>query len=111
MRQKHKECAKISGLSEKEIDKIHNYPRDGDDENMRKHLVCLVKKLNYLNEDGTLNTEAMRKKLTNLKITDDQMEKIMKDCITKKSTEEETVANYVKCKHEILGPMDLKLFD
>lgn len=111
MRENHKECSKESGLSEADINKIHNFPCDGDDEQIRKHLVCLGKRINFLNEDGTLNPENIKTKLREIKVSDEQIEKIMKDCITKKSTMEKTMARYLKCEHEIIGKFDLKLFD
>lgn len=99
-----RECQAVSGLTEEELDTAHNFPAVGqNDPKITKHLICFCQKLKYVDERGIISEETARTRLARANTPQDKIDKVVKDCIVQKSTIEETVHDFVKCKRGILG--------
>lgn len=102
-RQLNKECGEVSGLTHDDIsNSFSGNHSDLDKEKAKKHLVCIAKKVHYLNEDGTLNAERIRQRALEHSANPAEVEKVV-NCAVQKGTPEETVGHFFKCKHEAVG--------
>ncbi|XP_066142613.1 uncharacterized protein [Euwallacea fornicatus] len=65
-------------------------------DNYGAHSLCILKGLGYINEDATINTEKLKKKVAK-KVEEDEVEDIAFECVAVTDTPEETALHLEKC--------------
>jgi hypothetical protein len=89
-------CQNETGVSDKVLSKIRNRQWE-DDLKLKQQVLCLSKKNGLMTESGELVFDEWRNHLKEVITNDEEVEKIVNECIVKKDTPEETTFNAVKC--------------
>lgn len=105
----HKECRAVSGMTETDEDNIIQHHYDNlDKDKMKKHFVCVAKKVHYMHEDGTLDIEEIKKRSAEQKSTPAEIQRIVDECAIQKDSPGRTAIHFFKCKHDVIGEINLK---
>lgn len=93
----HQECAGESGVDEEIIKKAleGDFP---DDDNFKKHIVCMGKKIGFLNEDGEPQVEVIQEELSKHM---DNAKEVVETCIEDKGSPEDLAFNFIKCSFKL----------
>lgn len=96
-----KECAELSGLSEEDLTKLkeETTAKTLDKEKVKKHFLCLAKKSHYINDEGKLDIEVIKKRANDVKATPEELAKIL-DCAVEKQDAEHTALHFLICKYK-----------
>ncbi|KAG5887558.1 hypothetical protein JTB14_002264 [Gonioctena quinquepunctata] len=98
--QLHKEC-----LEETKVDLgIAMKAAQGEytnDEKLKKQILCFNKKVGLQDKNGDIVMEVAKAKLKDIVKDDKKVEEVMKKCVLKKETPEETAFQAAKCLHEL----------
>nr|UNA06113.1 odorant binding protein 29 [Cylas formicarius] len=73
-----------------------------EDPALKKHILCLGKKLNYIDEDGKFDADVIREKLAQSISDSGKIEDLIGKCLTEKETAEETAYQSIKCMFDNL---------
>lgn len=93
----NQDCASESGLDEEVIEKAldGNLP---EDEKLKKHVLCVGKKMGFVNEEGEIQVDVVKEKLGD---SVDDAEELVKKCVEDKGNAEDTAFNFAKCAYEM----------
>lgn len=92
----HQECATESGIEEDVIKKTFA----GDlveDEKLKKHVLCVNRKLGFFNDDGEIQVEVIRKTIGE---DIDNVDELVEKCTVDKGSPEDTAFSFAKCAAE-----------
>ncbi|CAH1974543.1 unnamed protein product [Acanthoscelides obtectus] len=95
LRNHHKECSAETKVDEELVKKA----RQGDfanDEKLKDHILCVVKKIGIIDDAGDIKTDVMKAKVGSV-VGEEQAEKLIKECALKKADARETAFEMVKC--------------
>ncbi|EEZ97741.1 odorant binding protein C10 [Tribolium castaneum] len=90
-----KECFEASGVSMESMNKLPNITLS-EDPKLGENAFCLLKKLGFISEDGTLLIEKLRTSLKN-QWGDEIANKLVNECARQKSTPQETAHEMFLC--------------
>ncbi|KAF7278588.1 hypothetical protein GWI33_008207 [Rhynchophorus ferrugineus] len=68
-----------------------------DNPMMRQHLICLGKKLNYIDADGHLQRDSIKIGMMRVLKDETKIDNALDKCLVDKDTSEDTVFNAIKC--------------
>ncbi|XP_068912497.1 B1 protein-like isoform X2 [Tenebrio molitor] len=89
-------CQNETGVSDKLLSKSLNRQWE-DDPKLKQQVLCVSKKRGLMTESGELVFDVWRSQLKEVITNDEEVEKIINECVVKKDTPEETTFNAVKC--------------
>ena len=94
-------CRQESGITQEEVNKVDvaNFP---DDAKTKKHVLCVLKKLEFIDDNGDLKIEKIKPTVVAASEGEEQSEKIVAKCAVKKDTAEDTAFQLVDCLHKQL---------
>ncbi|CAH0560437.1 unnamed protein product [Brassicogethes aeneus] len=95
----HSECGE-----DKETKDLLNKARNGewiDNPKLGTHLLCYSKKLGWLNEEGKFDVHETKKNFEKY-YDEDQVQKLMSNCIKEKTHPEDTAVALFKCRQTVL---------
>jgi hypothetical protein len=91
-----KKCQNETGVSQEVLNRAHNGDW-GDDPKLKEQMLCMFKKFGLATESGEMVVDLWRSLLKQLGIDDEEVERIVNECVVKKDTPEETAFNTAKC--------------
>jgi uncharacterized membrane protein YheB (UPF0754 family) len=89
-------CQNETGVSDKLLSKSLNRQWE-DDPKLKQQVLCVSKKRGLMTESGELVFDVWRSQLKEVITNDEEVEKIINECVVKKDTPEETTFYAVKC--------------
>ncbi|CAH1363856.1 unnamed protein product [Tenebrio molitor] len=101
-------CQNEPGVSQDIVNRARNDDWE-DDPKLKQQILCVSKKLGLATESGEMVVDSWRSGLRKVSINDEEVERIVNECVVKKDTPEETAFNAVKCVHKkkpTFSPLD-----
>lgn len=94
--EKSASCQLRSGATSQEI--MDTIPgKFSDSPELKNHLFCLSRKLNFISENGRFETDNIRSKLNKAISDERKVDKLMNQCLIPKSTPTDTAYDAMKC--------------
>ncbi|XP_068893153.1 B1 protein-like [Tenebrio molitor] len=94
------ECRQETGVSEEAINRVVSNQFDVVDDKIKAHGLCFGKKAGLISESGDILIDQTKIKLKKVSVDDDEVDRIIKKCVVKKDTPEETAFQTFKCLRE-----------
>ncbi|XP_044757443.1 uncharacterized protein LOC123315684 [Coccinella septempunctata] len=95
----HQDCAHHHHhFPQEKLDKLNKgEPVDPKDEEIASHLVCILKERKYLSEDGTINKDLGKARITKvLGEGSEDIDKVM-NCLVQHTDQKETAVTFYNC--------------
>nr|AWT23334.1 OBP1 [Hycleus phaleratus] len=92
-------CMKQSHVNPASIEAVKNHHFDDNDAKLKEHGYCFAKKLNFLNDDGGLQVDVIRAKLTDKLKSTKIADRLVNRCVRTRETGQETAYYLLKCLH------------
>lgn len=102
LKQGRSDCEKETGVNPQLIDDAKK-GKFADDAKLKDFLVCLSKKIGFVNDKGELQHAVLIEKSTGVLGDKAQAEKLNSECAVQKSSLQDTVFDSMKCYHEKSG--------
>ncbi|KAJ8924163.1 hypothetical protein NQ315_006947 [Exocentrus adspersus] len=90
------ECLKESG-ADPEV--VSNARRGNavDDPKLKEHLLCMFKRIGFLNDEGQLQKDVLKRKLVDVIKEEELADKLIAECVIQGETPQATAFNSFKC--------------
>nr|AQY18983.1 odorant-binding protein [Galeruca daurica] len=96
LREHNKECSAESGVNPDVIKLIKEGGEFPDDEKLKTHVVCLAKKIGFMNDAGEVQPEVIREKIKAV-LGDKALTEIMEACTGATEKDADTTFQKVQC--------------
>nr|UYB94416.1 odorant-binding protein 14 [Lytta caraganae] len=93
-----KKCTEATGVDEQLAKKARQGTFE-DDAKLKKYLLCFLKHLGGVDEQGNFQKDALKTKIEPM-IGADKTGKILSECLNKKATPEDSAFEYAKCAYK-----------
>ncbi|XP_057666868.1 uncharacterized protein LOC130900343 [Diorhabda carinulata] len=95
LKEYNRECSAKSGVGHDVIAQIKEgqFP---DDEKFENHIICLAKKIGFINDSEELQTQVIREKMKSV-FDDHEVTEIIKTCTEDMETDDGTTFEKIKC--------------
>nr|AJM71485.1 odorant-binding protein 11 [Tenebrio molitor] len=94
------ECREETGVSSEGINQLRTNHFDNVDDKIKAQSLCFGRKSGLINESGDVLADQIKIKLKRVAVDDDEVDRIIKKCVVKKDTPEETAFQTFKCLRE-----------
>lgn len=94
MEAQRKSCIDSSKVDPQRIIDIRSGIFDDSSDNLKEYAGCICKKLNFFFDSGDVNRDAIKKILSG---TEEERENLVKKCVTKKNSLQQTCYDFYKC--------------
>lgn len=99
LKEHHRECSQISGVSQDLVKKA----RQGDfseDQKLKNHLFCVSKKIGFQSEDGKIQNEVLKTKVGAALGDQELANSLIGECAKESTSGPETAFQIIKCYYE-----------
>nr|QUP79543.1 odorant binding protein 50 [Monochamus saltuarius] len=96
------ECAKQTGVDPELVAKA----RTGnvvDDPKLQEHILCMFRRIGFINEEGKIQTDVLRRKLVDVIKDEELANSLIAECVVAASTPQLTASGSFKCFYTKTG--------
>ncbi|XP_044263056.1 uncharacterized protein LOC123010318 isoform X1 [Tribolium madens] len=90
------ECIQESGVTSEVLQQLRS-EKKVDDPKLKEYTFCTFKKNGFMTEDGELQYDIIKSTLKKVSGSEEEANKVINDCVVKKSTPQETAYETVDC--------------
>ena len=100
LEQYSKPCRDETGVTAQDIDTGLNGEDRIDDSKLKAHVLCVLKKIELINEDGDVDMEKLKKLAKLVAASEEEAESVVAKCALQKDTHEDTAFRTISYLYE-----------